>query len=73
MRSAGPDRLGAAVGDRAAEHDQVEPVSYTHLDVYKRQLYADKGSTVRIFISRITTSYPAGSATWAVTGCLYPA
>ena len=31
-------RAQAVLGDQTAEKRAIEPVSYTHLDVYKRQL-----------------------------------
>lgn len=69
-------QIGTTAGGNYAAHNLEVAAGYAESDrkaFGPVTLYADKGSTVRVFISRITTSYPAGSATWAVTGCLYPA
>lgn len=69
-------QISTTVGGNYATHNLEIAEGYSALDrkaFGPVTLYADKGSTVRIFISRITTVYPAGNATWAVTGCLYPA
>lgn len=69
-------QIATTAGGNYAVHDLEVAEGYAAVDrkaFGPVTLYADKGSTVRIFISRITTGYPAGSARWAVTGCLYPA
>ena len=69
-------RVGTSVGGVFAWHDLQVATGYSNLDrktFGMVTLYADKGTDVRISIARITTSYPAGSARWAVTGCLYVA
>lgn len=69
-------QVGTTVGGVYAVHDLQVGVGYSNLDrkAYGPvTLYADKDTSVRIFISRITAAYPAGNARWAVTGCLYPA
>ena len=69
-------QIATTAGGNYAVHDLEVAEGYAAVDrkaFGPVTLYADPGSTVRIFISRITTSYPAGSARWAVTGCLYPA
>lgn len=67
-------QVGTTVGGAFAWHDLNVANGYSNLDrkaFGPVTLYADKGTDVRISIARITTSYPAGSARWAVTGCLY--
>lgn len=69
-------QVGTTVGGVFAWHDLEVANGYSNLDrkaFGPVTLYADKGTDVRISIARITTSYPAGSARWAVTGCLYVA
>lgn len=69
-------QIGTTVGGNYAVHNLDVAVGYAESDrkaFGPVTLYADKGSIVRIFITRLTASYPAGSASWAVTGCLYPA
>ncbi|MBW8850127.1 MAG: hypothetical protein JF600_05050 [Xanthomonadales bacterium] len=69
-------QIGTTVGGNYAVHnlDVAEGFAASDRKAFGPvTLYADKGSIVRIFISRIATNSPAGSATWAVTGCLYPA
>ena len=68
--------VGTTVGGAFAWHDLQVAQGYSNLDrkAYGPvTLYADKGTDVRIAIARITASYPAGTARWAVTGCLYVA
>lgn len=68
--------VGTTVGGTFAWHELQVGVGYSNLDrkAYGPvTLYADKGTDVRIAISRITTSYPAATARWTVTGCLYVA
>ncbi len=68
--------VGTTVGGAFAWHDLDVAQGYSTLDrkaFGPVTLYADKGTDVRIAIARITASYPAGTARWAVTGCLYAA
>lgn len=68
--------IGTTVGGAFAWHNLQVAQGYS---IFDRKtfgpvtLYADKGTDVRIAISRITASNPAGTARWAVTGCLYAA
>lgn len=69
-------QIGTTVGGVYAWHDLEVADGYSVIDrkaFGPVTLYADKGTEVRLALSRITTSYPAGTARWAVTGCLYVA
>ncbi len=69
-------QVGTTVGGIFAWHDLNVAQGYSNLDrkaFGPVTLYADKSTDVRISIARITTSYPAATARWAVTGCLYVA
>ena len=69
-------QVGTTVGGTFAWHDLAVGVCYSNIDrkAYGPvTLYADKGTDVRIAISRITSGYPAATARWSVTGCLYVA
>lgn len=69
-------QVGTTVGGVFAWHDLQVGRGYSDLDrkaFGPVTLYADKSTDVRISIARITTSYPAANARWAVTGCLYAA
>ena len=68
--------VGTTVGGTFAWHDLQVAQGYSNLDrkaFGPVTLYADKSTDVRIAIARITASYPAATARWAVTGCLYVA
>ncbi len=69
-------QVGTTVGGAFAWHDLQVGVGYSNIDrkAYGPvTLYADRGTDVRIAISRITSGYPAATGRWAVTGCLYVA
>lgn len=68
--------VGTTVGGTFVWHDLEVATGYSDLDrkaFGPVTLYADKNTDVRISIARITASYPATTARWAVTGCLYVA
>lgn len=69
-------QIGTTVGGAFAVHNLAVADGYT---VFDRKaygsvtLYADKGSIVSVYITRQGASYPAITAGWVVTGCLFPA
>lgn len=69
-------QVGTTVGGIFAWHDLEVARGYSDLDrkaFGPVTLYADKNTDVRITIARSATTYPATTARWTVTGCLYAA
>jgi hypothetical protein len=69
-------QIGTTVGGTFGVHDLAVAEGYSVIDRKTYgvvTLYADKASIVSIYISRMGSSYPATSARWTVTGCLFPA
>ncbi len=69
-------QIGTTVGGTFAVHNLAVAEGYALIDrkAYGPvTLYADKGSVVSIYVTRQGTSYPATTAGWVVTGCLFPA
>lgn len=69
-------QVGTTVGGVFAWHDLQVARGYSDLDrkaFGAVTLYADKNTDVRITIARSAATYPATTARWTVTGCLYVA
>ena len=69
-------QIGTTVGGTFGVHDLAVAEGYAVIDrkTYGPvTLYADKATIVSLYISRIGSSYPATTARWTVSGCLFPA
>lgn len=69
-------QIGTTVGGTFGVHDLAVAEGYAAIDrkTYGPvTLYADKATIVSIYISRTGSSYPATTARWTVSGCLFPA
>ncbi len=69
-------QLGTTTGGVFAYHELEVAQGYSSIDwkaLGPVTLYADKSTDVRVYFTRMGSSYPATTGSWTVSGCLFAA